>query len=151
MGQYQGSLLQSYSSLVPGYAVYMPPEVAKSSWDMYRNNSWSPVDAYGLGVLISEAFGGIAIRPSQVADTARVPANLLPMVKRLLSANQKLRPSVGIFLDQGRKSGGYFQTPLISFSENIDNLGLKSDTEREQFLRCDHPTIQPRFPADRLQ
>jgi len=125
----------------------MPPEVAKSSWDMYRSNSWSPVDAYGLGVLISEAFSGTAIRPSQAPDIARVSANLLPMVRRLLSPNPKLRPSVGIFLEQGRKTGGYFQTPLISFSENIDNLGLKSDAEREQFLRFGSTTFEGKSVA----
>jgi len=113
----------------------MPPEVAKSGWDIYRNSSWAAVDAYGMGRLISEAFTGSSMRSPQSPELTSTPANMLPMAKRLASPNPKLRPSVGIFLEQGRKAGAYFQTPLISFSENIDSLGLKSEGEREQFLK----------------
>lgn len=55
--------------------------------------------------------------------------------KRLLNANPKARLSVSHFRDQGRRSGGFFETPLIKLSEGIDSLGLKSDDEREEFLR----------------
>lgn len=55
--------------------------------------------------------------------------------KRLLNANPKPRLSVSHFRDQGRRSGGFFETPLIRLSEGIENLGLKSDGEREEFLR----------------
>jgi len=55
--------------------------------------------------------------------------------KRLLNANPKARLSVPHFRDQGRRSGGFFETPLIKLSEGIESLGLKSDGEREEFLR----------------
>lgn len=113
----------------------MPPEVAKSSWDMYRGNSWAAVDAYGIGVLISEAFNNQPIRVGQTPEAGSIPANMTQMFKRLVNPNPKLRPSVGTFLEQGRRSGGYFQTPLITFSENIDSLGLMSEGERDVFLR----------------
>lgn len=35
------------------------------------------------------------------------------------------------------RSGGFFETPLIKLSEGIDSLGLKSDDERQEFLRCE--------------
>lgn len=54
--------------------------------------------------------------------------------KRLLNPNPKGRLAVAGFLDQGRRSGGYFQTPLIAITESLDSLGLKSDDEREEFL-----------------
>lgn len=55
--------------------------------------------------------------------------------KRLLGANPKSRLSVSHFREQGRRSGGFFETPLIKISEGIESLGLKSDNEREEFLR----------------
>ena len=58
--------------------------------------------------------------------------------KRLLNANPKTRLSVSHFRDQGRRSGGFFETPLIKLSEGIDSLGLKSEGEREEFLRFAH-------------
>lgn len=128
------NVIYSYSSLVPGYTQYMPPEVAKSSWDTYRSSSWTAVDAYGFGVLMSESFNGTTMRQGQGSEVGRVPLNMQQMFKRLVNPNPKLRPAVGVFLEQGRKSGGYFQTPLINFSENIDSLGLKSEGEREEFL-----------------
>lgn len=33
------------------------------------------------------------------------------------------------------KQGGFFQTPLIRMTEDIDSLGLKSDAEREEFIK----------------
>ncbi|KAL8928381.1 MAG: hypothetical protein Q9172_000973 [Xanthocarpia lactea] len=54
--------------------------------------------------------------------------------KRLLNQNPKARLSVSHFRDQGRRSGGFFDTPLIKLSEGIEGLGLKSDGEREEFL-----------------
>ncbi|KAL8727403.1 MAG: hypothetical protein Q9166_006075 [cf. Caloplaca sp. 2 TL-2023] len=54
--------------------------------------------------------------------------------KRLLNPNPKARLSVSHFRDQGRRSGGFFETPLIKLSEGIESLGLKSDGEREIFL-----------------
>ncbi|KAL8971067.1 MAG: hypothetical protein Q9183_001228 [Haloplaca sp. 2 TL-2023] len=55
--------------------------------------------------------------------------------KRLLNQNPKARLTVSHFRGQGRRSGGFFETPLISLSESIESLGLKSDDEREEFLR----------------
>jgi SCY1-like protein 1 len=42
--------------------------------------------------------------------------------------------SVGQFLDQGKRIGGFFQTPLIQVTEDIDNLGLKAEDERNELL-----------------
>jgi hypothetical protein len=54
--------------------------------------------------------------------------------KRLVNANPKARLSVAHFLEQGRRSGAFFDTPLIKLTEGVDNLGVKSETEREAFL-----------------
>ena len=54
--------------------------------------------------------------------------------KRLVNANPKARLTVGHFLEQGRRNGAFFDTPLIKLTEGVDNLGVKSETEREAFL-----------------
>lgn len=55
--------------------------------------------------------------------------------KRLLNSNPKARLSVSHFRDQGRQSGGFFETPLIRLSEGIESLDLKTDVERAELLR----------------
>ena len=59
--------------------------------------------------------------------------------RRLVNSNPKARVSVGGFLEQGRRSGGFFNTPLIKLTETVDNLGMKTEEEREEFLKCVSP------------
>jgi SCY1-like protein 1 len=54
--------------------------------------------------------------------------------KRLCNANPKARISVGAFLDQGNRSGSFFDSSLIKLTEGIDNLDIKTPDEREEFL-----------------
>jgi SCY1-like protein 1 len=54
--------------------------------------------------------------------------------KRLTHAMPKMRLSVAHFLEQGSRSGGFFDTPLIQLTDGIDNLGLKNDAEKDEFL-----------------
>lgn len=58
-----------------------------------------------------------------------------------MNPNPKLRLSTGHFLDQGRKNGGFFETPLIRLTEDIESLGLKNETERNEFIR--YYTLNP--------
>lgn len=55
--------------------------------------------------------------------------------KRLINANPKSRLSVAHFIDQGTRRGAFFDTPLIKLTDGVDNLGVKSAEERDQFLR----------------
>ena len=82
-----------------------------------------------------EVFNGCFITADQVGQTTSVPPSMHQSYKRLLNANPKARLSVAHFRDQGRRSGGFFETPLITLSEGIDSLGLKGESEREEFLR----------------
>lgn len=93
------------------------------------------MDAYGYGSLLTELFGGSPPAPGRGPDTGNIPGDMQQVCKRLVNTNPKMRPSVSIVLDQGRRNGAYFHTPLIDFSENIDSLGLKSEGERDEFLR----------------
>ncbi|KAL8660050.1 MAG: hypothetical protein Q9226_000128 [Calogaya cf. arnoldii] len=67
--------------------------------------------------------------------------------KRLLNQNPKARLSVSHFREQGRRSGGFFDTPLIKLSEGIESLGLKSDGERGEFL-SELDEVASEFPEE---
>lgn len=120
---------------MPDSGRYAPPEVAKGGWDSIKRNPVSAVDSYDFGILVSEAFVGGFSGPDQVGQTKDIPLNMQASYKRLVHANPKTRLSVGHFLEQGRRAGSFFDSPLIHLTEGIENLGLKSETEREEFLQ----------------
>lgn len=128
------AIIYTYGSLVPDSGRYATPEVAKGGWDSIKRNPVSAVDAYNYGILISEVFNGGFSGTDQVGSTKGIPPNMQGNYKRLLHASPKARLSVGHFLEQGQRAGSFFDTPLIQLSEGIENLGLKSETERETFI-----------------
>lgn len=72
----------------------------------------------------------------QAGQTKGIPPSMQSSYKRLINANPKARVSVGNFLEQGRRNGGFFETPLIKLTDSMDNLGMKTEEEREEFLKC---------------
>jgi SCY1-like protein 1 len=125
---------QNYGTLVPDSDRYAAPEVAKAGWEVVRNNPIHAIDAYGFGILIYETFNGGFQGTDQLTQPKLVPADMQQSYKRLVSANPKVRISAGNFLEQGLRSGGFFETPLIQLTDGIENLGLKSEGERDDFL-----------------
>jgi SCY1-like protein 1 len=128
------AVIFTHGSLVPDIGRYTPPEVAKSGWDTVRKNPMHAVDAYDYGILVSEVFSGGFSGGDQVGSTQHVPLQMHTSYKRLTHAAPKMRLSIAHFLEQGTRNGGYFDTPLIQLSEGIENLGLKSDSEKDEFL-----------------
>lgn len=128
------ALIYRYGSFTPDSGRYAPPEIAKASWDAIKRHPLPAVDSYDFGILVFEVFNGSFIGADEVGQTKNVPPSMHQSYKRLLNANPKARLSVSHFRDQGRRSGGFFETPLIKLSEGIDSLGLKSEGEREDFL-----------------
>ena len=128
------AVIFTYGSLVPDIGRYTVPEVAKNGWDCLRKNPVHAVDAYDYGVLISEVFSGGFSGTEQVGTTRNVPLEMQTSYKRLTHALPKMRLSVAHFLEQGSRSGGFFDTPLIQLSDGIENMGLKSETEKDAFL-----------------
>ncbi|KAF2809663.1 ARM repeat-containing protein [Mytilinidion resinicola] len=141
------AIIYTYGSLLPDSGRYASPEVSKSGWEAIRQNPVHAVDAYDFGILIFEVFTGTSIGNEQVGQTKTVPPSMHQSYKRLLNANPKARLSVGQFLDQGRRHGGFFQTPLIQITEDIDNLGLKADAERDELL-SQLDDVADDFPED---
>ncbi|KAK5133973.1 hypothetical protein LTR08_007093 [Meristemomyces frigidus] len=128
------AVIFTYGSMVPDIGRYTVPEVAKDGWDSLRKNPVHAVDAYDYGVLISEVFSGGFSGTDQIGTTKNVPLEMQASYKRLTHALPKMRLSVGHFLEQGSRSGGFFDTPLIQLSEGIENLGLKNEAEKDAFL-----------------
>ena len=75
----------------------------------------------------------------QIGQTKNIPPSMHQSYKRLVNVNPKARLSTSHFLEQGRRNGGFFQTPLVQLSEAIESLGLKSDGEREELIKSGIP------------
>jgi SCY1-like protein 1 len=120
---------------VPDSNRYAPPEVVKLGWDTIKRHPITAVDAYGFGALISEVFNGAFTGAEQIALAKNIPPSMQQSYKRLINNNPKARLSVGHFLEQGSRDGGFFDTPLILLTQGIESLGMKTEQEREEFLR----------------
>ncbi|KAF2740641.1 kinase domain-containing protein [Polyplosphaeria fusca] len=141
------AVLPTYGSLIPDSHRYMAPEIAKGGWDVIRQNPTPAIDAYNFGTLIFECFNGSFQGSDQLGQMKSIPPSMHQAYKRLLNPNPKVRMSVGQFLDQGRRIGGFFQTPLIQVTEDIESLGLKEESERNELLsKLDE--VADDFPAD---
>lgn len=128
------AVIFTLGSLVPDIGRYTPPEVAKGGWESVRKNSTHAVDAYDYGILVSEVFSASFSGSGQIGSTKNVPLQMHTSYKRLTHAAPKMRLSVAHFLEQGSRSGSFFDTPLIELTEGIENLGLKSPSEKDAFL-----------------
>ena len=113
----------------------VPPEVASGGWAAVRRGPVAAVDAWGLGILVSEVFAGGFAGAEQIGSVKNVPEKMHTAYRRLTHRVPKMRLSVGHFVEQGTRSGGFFDTPLIQLTDGIEKLGLKSETERETLLQ----------------
>ena len=111
--------------------------MSRTGWDTIKKNPVAATDSYQYGLLIYEVFNGGDLGMDNAGQTKNIPPSMHQPYKRLMSTNPKARLSVAHFLEQGRRSGGFFETPLIRLSEGVDSLGLKSDKEKEELLRYD--------------
>ncbi|CAA9964100.1 Protein kinase domain-containing protein [Pyrenophora teres f. maculata] len=141
------SILPTYGGLIPDAGRFMAPEVSKGGWEVVKQNPTHAVDAYNYGILIFECFNGGYNSSEQLGQMKSIPPTMHQSYKRLLNPNPKSRMSIGQFLDQGMRIGGFFRTPLIQVTEDIDNLGLKAEDERNELLgQLD--AVADDFPAE---
>jgi SCY1-like protein 1 len=122
---------------VPDSGRYSPPEVVRAGWNAIKSNPITAPDAYDYGILVYEVFNSGYASADQLSQPKSVPQTMQQSYKRLINANPKSRISIAQFLEQGQRNGGFFETPLIHLTDGIDNLGLKSDEERQEFLAYD--------------
>lgn len=142
------AMIYTYGSLVPDSNRYAPPEIASGGgWNVIKRNPLSAPDSFGLGTVVYEAFNGTFPGTDRLSQSGKVPGSMTASYKRLINANPKLRLSAAHFLEQGKKSGGFFETPLIHITEGADSLGLKNEHERDEFLD-ELESLTDDFPED---
>ncbi|KAI3326766.1 ARM repeat-containing protein [Xylariaceae sp. AK1471] len=141
------AIIYTYGSLVPDSNRFTPPELARSGWDAIKKSPHSAVDSYNFGTTIFEVFNGDFTGVDQAGQTKGIPPSMHAGYRRLVNANPKARITVGAFLEQGCRSSGFFDSPLIKLTEGIDNLGVKSEEERAEFLD-DLDQLTDDFPED---
>ncbi|KAH6627060.1 armadillo-type protein [Chaetomium sp. MPI-SDFR-AT-0129] len=141
------AVIYTYGSLVPDSGRYTPPELARSGWDAVKRSPHQAVDAYQFGALVFEVFNGSFGGGDQAGQTKNIPPSMQSSYKRLTNPNPKSRLSVAHFLEQGRRNGSFFDSPLIKLTDGIENLGVKSEEEREAFLD-DLEQLTDDFPED---
>lgn len=142
--------METYANLVIDINLSVAPEISKTGWDTIKRNPLPALDSYAFGILISSVFNGGVSSTELAGQSKNIPPTMQQSCKRLVNANPKVRLSVSHFLEQGRKSGGFFETPLIRLSEGVDSLGLKNDIERAELLRYFQPESAVRFTADMI-
>ncbi|TDZ53904.1 putative inactive serine/threonine-protein kinase scy1 [Colletotrichum trifolii] len=141
------AVIYTYGSLVPDSARYAPPELARGGWEAIKKSPHSSIDSFGFGCLIVEVFNGDFMGSDQAGQTKNIPPTMQQSYKRLVNPNPKARVSVAHFMEQGQRSGSFFDSPLIKLTEGIENLGVKSESEREEFLD-DLDQLSDDFPED---
>ncbi|EXJ79154.1 SCY1 protein kinase [Capronia epimyces CBS 606.96] len=141
------AIIYTYGSLLPDSGRYAPPEVANGGWSAIKKNPLGAPDAYGLGILVFEAFNGTFMGTDQLGQPRSIPGNMVQSYRRLINANPKIRLNAGQFVELGRKTGGFFETPLIHITEDADRLGLKTEDERDEFLG-ELDALTDDFPED---
>ncbi|KAK9471672.1 armadillo-type protein [Dipodascopsis tothii] len=132
----ESPVLYTFGGLVPDAAKYAPPEVGKGGWEALRKQP-QVVDAWGLGALVYEVFNGALTKPEQLQSSMKrqIPADMFGAFRRLVSADARSRATVKQFLDAGRNDGGFFHSGMIALSETVESLAVKSEYEREVFLK----------------
>ena len=131
----EDAIVYRYGSLLPDSARYAAPEVADEGWSAIKKSPISAPDAFGLGVLVFEVFNSSFRGTDQLSQVKAIPPEMAPSYRRLVNKNPKARISAGQLVELGRKSGGFFETPLIRLTNDIENFGLKDESERTAFLR----------------
>ncbi|WPH00751.1 Hypothetical protein R9X50_00358100 [Acrodontium crateriforme] len=130
----EDGVIFTQGSLVPAIGSYSAPEVVKNGWGSVRSGPVHAVDSYNYGILITEVFNGGFSGSDQIGSTKNIPLDMANSYKRLTHAAPKMRLSVGHFFEQGTRSGGFFDTPLIQLTKGIESLGLKNEEEKDIFL-----------------
>ncbi|RPA91267.1 ARM repeat-containing protein [Choiromyces venosus 120613-1] len=141
-------VIYKFGGLLPDSGRYASPEVVKGGWDALRNQPIHAADSWNFGTLVYEVFNAGAFTNSeQLAQAKKVPPNMVTSYKRLIQQNPKTRLSVAHFLEQGSRSRAFFDTPLIHVAQFVENMGVKNQDEREEFLRGLEETGD-QFPED---
>jgi len=115
---------------------YLPGEAQRGEWEALSAGSGAPpwaVDAWGLGCLVAEAFGGhtLPAAPGALRGAAtQLPPELVRDYQRLLASSpaRRLNPS-------SLAESPALRTPPVRALAFLDSLAVRDATEKEAFFR----------------
>ncbi|KAI8867047.1 ARM repeat-containing protein [Ramicandelaber brevisporus] len=134
--------LSKYTSLIPSYGGIAAPEQDKSVWTSIKNGPIGAIDSWQLGCLIYRIFNGEYSTRDELLKRGKIPSSIFPAYKKLLASDAKSRMSVGEFISLGSMNtsanssngGGYFNGDFIRTTIFLENIAIKDQSEKIQFL-----------------
>ncbi|KAJ2326932.1 Nuclear aminoacylation-dependent tRNA export pathway component, partial [Coemansia sp. RSA 2702] len=136
-----------FTSVVPGYAARMAPEVEAQDWARLEQGKAGALDGWGMACLIHECFNGDLSSASQMQTQGQIPAQLWPLHQRLRTADVRRRMTPAEFLQAGQRANGYLDSSFVRACRFIENVAMKEDDERSEFFAGLDATISG-FPAE---
>jgi len=133
---------------------YKSPERSSRDWNSVSSSNRACIDAFSLGTLILEVFGGSKLvrdcipgsesRPdARMAGSApSVPAPLRPYLSKLLANTPRSRLSKIADVHQNCE---WFKAPLVGVLLFLDQLALKEPKDKQRFFGT-LPRLLPSLP-----
>ncbi|KAK9466298.1 armadillo-type protein [Lipomyces arxii] len=151
-------IIYTFGGLVPDSGKYASPEIGKGGWEILRKQPHHLLDSWQYGALIFEIFNGKFTSSDQLQSSMRkqIPPDLFGPFKKLVQTTPRSRASIKQFIDVGRDDskatpgGGFFRSDMIMLSENIENLSVQSEYEREAFVK-EFQRVKDKFPPSYLR
>ncbi|KAF3924339.1 hypothetical protein ABW21_db0209801 [Orbilia brochopaga] len=139
--------IYTYGGLLPDSSKYAAPEISRGGWDGLKNQAIHVTDSWNMGTLIYEIFNGYFATHDQLSQIKSIPPPIATPYRRLTQTNPKMRLPISHFLEQGKRAKSFFDTPLIRCCDFIENMGVKDEREREEFLKNLEDT-KDQFPEE---
>ncbi|KAJ2615635.1 Nuclear aminoacylation-dependent tRNA export pathway component [Coemansia sp. RSA 1365] len=135
-----------YSSVIPGYAMRMAPEIEAQEWQGLESAKPGTLDGWGLACLIYEAYNGDIKSQSQMQAQGRIPPALWSLYQRLHTQDMRRRMIPSEFLQTGQLPGAFLDSEFVNACQFIENVAVKEEDERAEFFASLDTTIA-NFPS----
>ncbi|KAJ2076554.1 Nuclear aminoacylation-dependent tRNA export pathway component [Coemansia sp. RSA 988] len=135
-----------YSSVIPGYAMRMAPEIEAQEWQRLESAKPGALDGWGLACLIYEAYNSNIQSQTQMQTQGRIPQPLWTLYQRLRTQDMRRRMTPAEFLQTGQRPGAFLDSDFVKACQFIENVAVKEDTERAEFFASLDTTIAS-FPS----
>eukprot|EP01083_Nonionella_stella_P043120 116393_1 len=116
---------------------YRPKELSSSPSNdiinvfISNSNPIHSIDSWCLGCIIFELFNKKFTKPQQLSKLSAIPSTLHSYYKRLLAT----KPSSRMTLSSVLQCEFIAQNSLVQTSEFLEEIAIKSDTEKREFLQ----------------
>ena len=133
---------------------YKSPERSSRDWNSVSSMNRASIDAFSLGTLILEVFGGSKLvrdcipgsesRPDarMAGSASSVPAPLRPYLSKLLANSPRSRVAKIADVHQNCE---WFKAPLVGVLLFLDQLALKEPKDKQRFFGT-LPRLLPSLP-----